>query len=175
MKHDEHGLPVDDDGNWLSPEQIRAAQARVQAHAFFDDFPKTIGTYVLLEQGDVWIDKEGERHEVASMDPTYCANVLRFLQRRAITLEFNHSVARLKLIDATAWNDDERWIMAQEGNDDVRRFSGPPLGHGLDREAWLRDLSEWAWGQIRRTPLIVALQDRARDRQVEVEEFFAGL
>lgn len=173
MDHDEHGLPIGDDGEWLSPETIRAAQAKIKADEFFDEFPEVIGTAVLLSQDDVWIDAKGAHHEIANMDPTYCGNVLRFLERRAQTLEFRYTVATSKLRMTVPLDDDDRFLMAMENYDDVRHATDPPLGFGQEREAWLRDLNEWAWERIRRLPLIEALQAGAIRRNAVVEQFFA--
>jgi hypothetical protein len=48
-------------------------------------------TLSLLDQDQIWIDGQGNRHDVAEMSVRYKANVIAFLERRAKLLEFHYS------------------------------------------------------------------------------------
>ncbi|MFB7906565.1 hypothetical protein ACFC1T_09080 [Kitasatospora sp. NPDC056076] len=45
----------------------------------------------VLDQDVWWIDRDGARHRVSGMEPRYCRNVLRFLERQADEIADTHA------------------------------------------------------------------------------------
>lgn len=96
----------------------------------------------LLDQAEIWIDGSGDEHEIAEMEPRYCANVVRFLARLAPQLAAADSLAMLsvRMPGAHTQAFDE---VACDMADGFQRKATDPIG-------WLND-----------TPLMVALRARA--------------
>jgi hypothetical protein len=98
----------------------------------------------LIDQDEIWIDGSGTEYDIAAMDPIHCANIVRFLTRRApqIAAAETRAMLSVRMPDAHT-----------QAFDDVDR--------GMDSE-W-RDMATDPVGWLNETPLMVALKVRAAE------------
>lgn len=82
-----------------------------------------------LDQDEIWTDKEGNQHRIDEMSVRYKANVVAFLERRAVSMEFNYSLGEARFIGGMAMHAQE---LAEDacGDEWERRMDDPV--------AWLR-------------------------------------
>ena len=171
---DDDGLPVNEMGEPIGPEEMRAVQAVRSAQEMFSKWPRLLATLMAFSQDESWTAQDGRQIEVASMDPTHAANVLKWMKRRALALWSRYSMADAIVRSTVAMSPDEQFLMATENYDDVRHFTGMPEWDGVaSQEATLALQSEWSWERLRGTPLVLALQARSMDRLAMVEDFLA--
>jgi hypothetical protein len=177
---DDHGFPTDENGDRLSAERaawrVRAAERRERMDDVFEKSPAIRGTFVLFSQTDAWVDREANVVPLTEIDPSYAANIMRFVDRRATVLWGRYEMARL--LWSSTWRaeneieermiyDDEAWAMEREG------VSMPMMRSGSVEE-WQRCLGEWAARKLRETPLMRALAEIADgDRWDALDEFLA--
>ncbi|WP_147312435.1 hypothetical protein [Thermomonospora umbrina] len=88
----------------------------------------------LLEQDQVWCDREGAEHRISDMEPRYCRNVVRFLLRQAeaivISAGLDMANVRMPDVDTEAYWSVERGMqteMAEMTNDPVAWLLSTPL------------------------------------------------
>lgn len=91
----------------------------------------------LLDQEEIWVDRAGVEHEIAEMEPRYCANVVRFLLRQAEAIAHADSMAILSVrmpdFDTIAYDDVMSGIGVDEAAkaDPVRWLQDKPLLRAL--------------------------------------------
>jgi hypothetical protein len=103
-----------------------------------------MGIYTLLHQDKVWIDREEVEHRIADMEPRYCANVVRFLQRQ------HDRLGSAALFEMT--------FMAMP-NMDTAAFDSLDRATEAVQDEILGDSLKW----LNETPLMVALAKRAAE------------
>lgn len=96
----------------------------------------------LLNQGEIWIDREGRRLAISEMNPTHCQNVRNFLMRNSGGFL---SAVYHRVLNGPQPSGD----MASDGFDGIL----------AELEEASRDPIAWITGQ----PLLVALAARAAD------------
>lgn len=120
--------------------------------------------YLLLEQADIWIDRQGRRHDVAEMTTRYKRNVIQFLERHAKNLALAHSVGQINAIFAPIGR--EVTGVDENGQDVLGGLvHGGPRGEAaqdaldaaINAEDVLKDADPVAW--IRSTPLVSRMLD----------------
>lgn len=122
------------------------------------------GIYVLLNQGHLWVDRGGRRHDIAEMSVRYKRNVIGFLERRARYLVTMHGTGQLEAIFAPIG----REVLGE------REDGSPVLGevvYGGPRGEMAQDRFDWEMqraqaereddpvGWLRTTPLLRRLID----------------
>lgn len=81
----------------------------------------------LLDQTEVWVNREGEEIRVDEIDARYAANICRFLERRAVGIFFHYNLDRLVRLPMDMGEEAERSVL-----DHMDEQSRDPVG-------WLRE------------------------------------
>lgn len=99
-------------------------------------------------QKNVWVDREGNEHVIAEMDPRYAANVVKFLERRAAGVALKYSTALAFAPMPGEWTNAYDIVTA-----------------GIERQWDEMDADPVAW--LRKKPLMIALRERAEQHEGE--------
>lgn len=98
--------------------------------------------YMLLQQDKVWIDRTDIEHQIADMEPRYCANVVRFLQRQ------HNQIGDAALLDMA---------FLPMPREDTAAFDAVDQAIQAEQCDILSDSLKW----LNETPLLVGLSKRA--------------
>ena len=74
-----------------------------------------MGVYALLNQDQVWVDVNGNLHQIDAMSVRYKGNVIRFVERRAKTLGMGYALGEIAAIFAPIG----REVINDQGDDHV--------------------------------------------------------
>jgi hypothetical protein len=98
---------------------------------------------ILLDQKEIWVDRQGVSHKVAEMDPRYAGNVVRFLERQAEGIADRYCFAMLS-------------VPLPDGGTEAYDIVTSDFERTMDEV--LDDSRSW----LQRTPLVRALTERAK-------------
>lgn len=99
-------------------------------------------------ESEIWTDRAGTAHEIATMPKRYVANVISFLERRAVSIALEDSLYMIRLLHGPLGPSGDMAFDSVE-----REFNAVQELKSQNAVLWLRD-----------TPLHRALQDRLSGR-----------
>ena len=105
-----------------------------------------LGILDLLEQKTIWVNRAGQRVQIAKMEPRYAANIVRWLEQRADVLKFYAEMRWLGFM--------EMLLNGEMARDCAEREFDSFLNLRADK--WLR-----------KRPLVRALKNRAAEEDNE--------
>lgn len=101
-----------------------------------------MNTMALLDQTEVWFDRDEQPHELIDMSPRYKANVINFLVRRARLMEFNYSLR------------EALWLTHMEPMMGEMAFDSVENAIFADQDKRFKNPAAWLWS----TPLLRELE-----------------
>lgn len=120
----------------------------------------------ILDQAEVWVDKEGKEHRIAEMTGRYCLNVYSYLKSRAPVVGFRYGLYLISLPmppeDSAAYDDVDAAVTREQ-----ERIGADPRAWLLDKPLMRALLARVAVDRIERS---VGGYDYAADAELRTIE-----